>query len=77
MSQEAEMKKRFQATTMQVNKETLNTIIDRETGQYCAVTYRYEVDAILAADMLNNAATNGKIEAPKRRTTDPQYEDAT
>ncbi len=49
------MKKRFQQTTIKVNSEQLHTIIDRETGQYCAVTYQHEIDAILEADFLNAA----------------------
>ena len=49
------MQKRFQATTILINRERLHTIIDRESGQYCAVTYKYEIDAILEADFLNSA----------------------
>jgi hypothetical protein len=49
------MKKRFQQTKVTINGEQLHTIIDQESGQYCAVTYRYEIDAILEADFLNAA----------------------
>ena len=49
------MQKRFQATTILINREHLHTIIDRDSGPYCAVTYKYEIDAILEADFLNSA----------------------
>lgn len=55
------MQKRFQPTTILVNSQRLHTIIDRETGQYCAITYKYQLDAILEADFLNTA--DAKLEA--------------
>jgi hypothetical protein len=66
----AAVAKRFESTTVQINGETLHTIIDTESGQYCAVTYKHSIDAELEADFLNCA--DAIIDAHTRRDQSPE-----